>query len=480
MLGNSGQQIVGFLVFVYLARILSPAEFGMMALAAALIDLLTVFGRFGQVEALMQKGNVDEAPCSTSFWLIFAIGAGLLLFVLAVAEPFAAIFGEPEVAILLVALAPVPLLQNLGQVHEAFMRGAFDYRGIAARNSGATLVSGIASVLAAMADYGVYALVVQKLVFALTYSTLVWLSWHWRPRLEFRLDDARQLIRIGFDVVVANLLYMLNSRIVDAAVGFFLGVATLGYLRIAWRLFDLAQQLIVQPVSAVAISSLTQLSNSRPALARSFLRYLGTLSLIAIPALAGIGFLADDVIRLAAGAQWGPSAPMLTILATSAAALPVNFLFPSAMLAVGCTATIRRMALLQIVATAASMAIAAQYGIFAVLMVHVVRVYLFAAVNIYVLHRALDVRLAAIVGCLVPPVFSATAMMVFILWLQLDGLPGLYPLAGILLLGFTGALAYGTALFAGGLTGIWRTYLQDMTDLARDAARLATERLAGK
>lgn len=477
-LGNGSQQIVSFLVFIYLARVLTPAEFGLMALAAALVDLMTVFGRFGQVEALMQKGDVEKAPCSTSFWLICAIGVLLLALLAAIAQPFADLFGEPGVALLLLMLAPVPLLQNLGQVHEAFMRSAFSYRQLAARNAGATLASGVASVIAAAAGYGVYALVVQKLVFAIAYSLLVWASWRWRPRLEFSAADAWRLLRIGFDVMLANLLNMLNPRIVDLMVGWFLGVVTLGYLRIAWRLFDLSQQLIIQPVSLVAISSLTRFGGNRRALAKSFLRHLGMLSLVAVPALAGIGILADDAIRLAAGPQWGMSAPMLAILTLAAAALPVSFLFPPAMLAAGRTDAIRRLALLQIVVTTASMAVAVRYGIHAVLLVHVARVYLFAAINVQILRGALELRLPEILGGIAPPVVATAAMVPAVLWVQGEALRAAHPLAGIAAAVAIGALVYLAVLLAGGGLGLWRAYLTDKIALLRGAVGPARERLA--
>ncbi|MGE0231395.1 MAG: oligosaccharide flippase family protein [Flavobacteriaceae bacterium] len=479
-LGNSGQQILSFLIFVYLARVLSPAEFGLMALAAALIDLLTVFGRFGQVEALMQRGEVGEAPCSTSFWLIVAIGALLLLGVLALARPFADIFGEPEVATLLFILAPVPLLQNLGQVHEAFMRSAFGYRGLAARNAGATLISGAASVAVAAGGYGIYALVAQKLIFAIAYSALVWASWRWRPSIAFDMAEARRLLKVGFDIVLANLLNMLNPRIVDLMVGWFLGVVTLGYLRIAWRIFDLAHQLVIQPVSAVSMTSLTRPGSGRPMLAPRLTRYLGTLALVAIPAIAGMGLLADDVIRLAAGAQWGPSAPMLALLAIAGAALPVNFLFPPAMVAADRTDLIGKLALLQLVVTVVSMAISVRFGIHVVLMVHVARVYLFAAINILVLRSALGLGVPTVLGCLAPPVLSSVAMVAAVRLLEHDALRAVHPLVDIAAVCVLGAGVYGAVLLGGGVAGLWRDYLLDKIQLIRDIARPASVRPGGE
>lgn len=480
VLGNGGQQIVAFLVFVYLARVLSPAEFGLMALAAALIDLLTVSGRFGQVEALLQRGRMGRVACSTSFWLLLAIGTATLLAVLAVAHPFAALFGEPQVAWLLLLLAPVPLVQNLGQVHEAKLRRRFDYRGLAMRNTGATLLSGAASVAVAAAGLGVYALVAQKLVFAVAYSLLVVLACRWRPHFLFSLRDARRLLRVGFDVVVANLINMLNPRIVDVAVGYFLGVVVLGYLRIAWRLFDLAQQLVIQPVSTVAISSLTGFGGDPVAVGRSFLRYLRALSLIAVPAFVGIGILAEDAIRLAAGPQWAASAPLLSVLSLTAAAVPLNFLFPPAMIGAGHTLTIRRLALAQVLVTAATMLVAVRYGIVAVMLFHVARVYLFAGLNGRYLRRALGIGWGDLLRALLPPICAASVMAGAVIGLQRVFLPDADPMTAIAALGLAGIAVYLATILAGGAARIWRNYLHDVVGLFRNPAPERTETVAVK
>lgn len=478
--GNSGQQIVAFLVFVYLARVLTPAEFGLMALAAALVDLMTVFGRFGQVEALLQRGRMSRVACSTSFWLLLAIGIAILLVLATMAQPFAKLFGEPQVATLLLVLAPVPLLQNLGQVHEAQLRRRFDYRGLAVRNTGATLISGAASIAVAAAGYGVYALVAQKLVFAAAYSILVMIAFRWRPNLLFSGSDARRLLRVGFDVVVANLINILNPRILDIAVGYYLGVVALGYLRIAWRLFDLAQQLVIQPVSLVAITSLTAHGGDPTAVGRSFLQYLRMLSLVAIPAFVGVGLLADDAIRLAAGPQWAESAPLLALLSLSAAAMPLNFLFPPAMIGAGRTLTIRRLALAQTVVTAGSVLVAVHYGLVAVMLAHVARVYLFAGINSVHLRRTLGIGWADVLRVLAPPVCAATVMAGAVAAIQRFVLPEADPLITIAALGTAGLVVYLATILAGGVVHIWRDYPRDIIHLLRPTRDEPTEVLAVK
>jgi O-antigen/teichoic acid export membrane protein len=468
LVGNGGQQVIGFAVFAYLAHTLAVADFGLMALAAAVIDLLTVFGRFGQVEALMQRGRIEERPASTSFWLLCGIGLALMLAVVMLAAPLAAAFGEPKIFDMLLIMAGVPLLHNLGQVHEAHLRSAFSYRSLAARNFLAAILGGAASVAAAAAGLGVSALIIQKLVFTAVYTLSVWIALPWRPRLQFSRPDAARLSKVGFDVVTANLINMLNPRIVDLFVGYFLGVVALGYLRIAWRLFDFIIQLVIQPISNVAISSFTQLRNDRERIAQSFLRYLQFLALVAFPAFIGIGLLSGDLIHVVAGPKWDQSARLLAILSAAALAMPVGFLFPPAMIAVGRSDLVRWQALAQTLFVVLVTFAAAQIGIVAVMVVHVARVYLFAAINTSTTLRLLPIPLRDLAYRWAPPAASALVMAACV-WAAgraLGETGG--PVERLAILSCVGAVSYVLALALGDVSRLWSQYLKGIVATARD------------
>lgn len=477
--GNGGQQVIGFAVFAYLAHTLAVADFGLMALAAAVIDLLTVFGRFGQVEALMQKGRIEDRPASTSFWLLCGIGLALMLAIVMLAAPLAAAFGEPKIFDMLLIMAGVPLLHNLGQVHEAHLRSAFSYRGLAVRNFLAAVLSGVASVAAAAAGFGVYALIIQKLAFTAAYTLSVWIAFPWLPRLQFSRAEAARLSKVGFDVVTANLINMLNPRIVDLFVGYFLGVVALGYLRIAWRLFDFIIQLLIQPISNVAISSFTQWRNDRERIARSFLRYLQFLALVTFPAFIGIGLLSGDLIHVVAGPKWDQSASLLAILATASLAMPVGFLFPPAMIAVGRTDLVRWQALAQTLFVAVATVAAAQVGIVAVMIVHVARVYLFAAINMSTTLRLLPIPWRDLAYRWAPPAAS-TLVMAACVWTAgraLGEIGG--PIERLAMLSCIGAVSYVITLALGDVARLWSQYLRGIVSVARDLIRWKPEVSAG-
>lgn len=470
MAGNAGQQVFGFLVFIYLARVLTPADFGTIALAYVVTDILTQFGRLGQVEALQQRTELDRETASTAFWLLQGTGVLFSIAVYLLAGPVERLFAAPHLADVLRLLAPVCLLQCLGGVHEAWLRRGFGYRALAGRTFGAALAGSLAAATLAALGCGIYALVAQRLVMVLTMTALVWISYRWLPDFSFRFDEARRLLRTGFEIMTASIMNLIGPRVVDAIVGLFLGVALLGQLRIAWRIVDFVNQLTFQPVLGVALSSLSRLQNDKPALRRAFLRFVQVSGLATIPVFVGLALIAVPLFDLMLGPQWAPAVPLFQILVLVSLAAPVNFFFAPTMIAVGATRTVFRQAMLQFVLTAGLAALAAQIGLKAVLAAHVLRTYIMSVLNIAALRRHADLPVFETVRTLVPAACAAAAMAAAVLARQV-----LYPIAdpwmALLADIALGAAVYTAVLLAGDFARIWPRHIRNLGALAREVLR---------
>lgn len=470
VLGNGGQLVVSLGTFLYLARVLSPRDFGAMALAAAFVDLLTLFARFGQVEALLQKGADEQKTLSTSFWILTAIGLASLALVAGGAQPFAHFSKTPVVAPVLLMLAAVPLIQNLGQVNEAILRRNFRYKGIAFRNVAATMAGAVSAVLLATMGYGVYALAAQKLVFTIVFTGAVWVAQPWRPSATFDRDEAPRLARTGLDVTIGNTLQIANGRIVDLNVAFFLGVAVLGVSRIAWRLYEFALQVVVTPITSVAISALSRLSDNIAALRNAYLKYMELIFLSTTPLFVGVSLLAKDVVVLAAGHKWEDSAAVLSLLSLSALGGCIGLIFGPVMIVLGQTKVIRRQAIWQTLFTIAAVAAAAQVNLLVVVAAHVARIYIFAAISLHLMNRALEVETKQFAARCAPPLV-ATALMTAACLALAHFATSWLPIVRIVTVSALGAAVYAAALIAGDKLGAWRGLTSDMMALAKDLLR---------
>ena len=387
-----------------------------------------------------------------------------------VAEPAERLFEAPHLAEVLRLLAPVCLLQCLGGVHEAWLRRSFGYRALAGRTFGAALAGSLAAAALAALGYGIYALVAQRLATVFVMTALVWFSYRWLPGFHFRFDEARRLLRTGFEIMAATVMNMIGPRIVDAVVGLFLGVELLGQLRIAWRIVDFVNQLTFQPVVSVALSSLSRLQADRAAVRRAFLRFVQISGLATIPVFVGLALIAEPLFDLMLGPQWAPAVPLFQILVLVSLAAPINFFFAPAMIAVGATRTVFRQAVLQLVLTATLATLGAQIGLRTVLAAHVLRSYIVSGFNIAALKRHAGLPIRDLVHTLVPAVSAAAAMAAAVLARQ-HFYPDLDLWAGLAADIALGIAVYAAVLMAGDFARIWPRHIRGLTALFRDVLR---------
>lgn len=470
VIGNGGQMIASLGVFLYLARILTPEDFGAMGVAAAVVDLLTVFARFGQVEALLQKGADDQRIRSTSFWLLVAIGLVCFGVIAALAQPLASFTTTGVVASVMFMLAAVPLIGNLGQVNEAVLRHEMRYKGIAVRNVIATIGGALAAALLAQHGYGVYALAAQKLVFTIIFTLTVLVARPWLPSFRYVHTEARRLVSTGIDVTINNTLQMANGRIVDLAIGFFLGVIALGQTRVAWRLYDFSLQLVIAPLSSVSFSIFARIREHRDAMQRTYLQYVEIILLIAAPIFVGFSLVARDAIVLLAGEKWEGSAVVLSLLCLSILASCVSLIFSPVMIVTDQTRVIRRQAMLQTLANVILTVIAAQFSVMMVVMAYLLRMYAFALANVFLMNRTLGVNFGQFVRRLQPIAFGIAGLA-----LAGTGVKSLLlhnhevvRIAGVVTAGVCGYLL---VIYLGDKVGFWPGYIRDFWNASKTLFR---------
>jgi len=470
MIGNGGQMVASLGVFLYLARVLTPTDFGAMGMAAAIVDLLTVLARWGQVEGLLQRGADDQRIRSTSFWLLVAIGIANVVVIALLAQPIAWLTGTWVVASVMLLLAAVPLIGALGQVNEAILRHEMRYRGIAIRNVLATVAGAAAAAILATLDFGVYALAAQKLVFTIVFTLSVIVARPWMPSFAFMREEARRLLGTGFDITISNTLQMANGRIVDLSIGFFLGVVALGMTRVAWRLYDFALQLIIAPLSSVSYSLFARVRHDAEALRQSYLQYIELITLIAAPIFAGVSLVSRDAIVLLAGEQWEGSASVLGLLSFSVLASCIGMIFSPVMVATEQTAIIRRQALLQTISNVILTLVAAQISVTAVVLVYVARMYAFAAWNVLLMNRSTDVTLGSFVKRIWPILLALVGLAAAGLGARAytASAPELVRLLAVSAAGTAGYLG---VLILGDRLGLWRGFIARLLQISASVLR---------
>ena len=300
---------------ILLARILSPHDFGLVAMVLALVGFAPMLIDLGTSEASTQKTHITEAEISTLFWLNIAISLGLTMLLIASGDGIARIFGEPSLTGIAQALSVTFVLTAMSTQHSALMRRAMQFHRIAMIDISANLVGSFASVVLAIAGWGYWSLVAKPIVTAAWTAVAVWMNCRWLPGRPRISSDARELVGFGLGVTGFTMTDYLVKSADRLAIGYFQGAGPLGYFQNAFTIYSNVLSILTEPLHNVAASSLSKLRSDVDALKRAWTTALSTLSFFSAPAFAILAVIGQDFVVLLLGQKWAPAGPLLCIFA---------------------------------------------------------------------------------------------------------------------------------------------------------------------
>jgi O-antigen/teichoic acid export membrane protein len=458
--GAAGQALFQLLVFIALARALSPEAFGVVAIATAVIDLLNFIGRGGITEVLVQRRDLEPRAMNAGFLASLICGAVLTLALVLAAPLFAHLFDTPELRGVVIALAPICLLYAAGAVYEGILRHAFQFKQLALRNTSSTIVSGLIALAMALTGWGVWALVAQRLVATVWSLAAMVVATRWLPGRDLALREVATQLRQGSAVALSSVLGAGNQRIVDLVVGFFLGPVLLGYLRIAWRMLDLLFEIVVRPISNVSLTSLPRARHAGRSLEGEYLALVRYAAVAIVPMFLGFSAVAPDLIPLIFGARWQTSAELLAILCFIGLFVPFTYFRSSALIAQGAYRHVFLVNLGEFVLSLLCALAFTPFGVTSAAWGYLARAALAAPLTMLYLEKVAGISALRALRAGIPAAFSACCMLAATHAVRL-ALPA----------EITPAWRIATLICAGALAYVATILLTDR-QLATDAARL--------
>ncbi len=314
-LETTGLQLLSLLLFAFLARLLSPADFGLASVAFVLVSTCKIVLIDGIATIVSRKAAASEAEYATAFWITVAVTllafAGLQLFSL-VAD---AVFRMPGLGPVSRIMAVMLLAQGVARTQEVWLMRHFHYRTLALRSLAGALVGGVAGVGCAWAGFGVAALAVQQVTASACAFALLWFNCPWRPRLMFSATAARETLSFFFSTSGSSLAYAFAYSFDTMLIGAFFGPANTGAYNVAKRLRYAVQAMAAAPVNGVAMPTLANLQDDADRFLPTLLTATTILLAVCAPAFLGAAALSRDLIVLVFGPQWAAAAPMFQWLA---------------------------------------------------------------------------------------------------------------------------------------------------------------------
>jgi len=309
--GNAVLQIVSAIA---LARLLTPEDFGLVAIITILTTFAPSLIDFGLGDALVQRIKITRSQVSSLFWLSSGIGLSVAAVLAACSPLIAWIFREPRLEAIAIYSSPTFILYALSTQHLALLRRKMEFAAISKVVILGSLAGFATALLAAVCGYGYWALVVRPIANALIVAIGAWCVCPWRPGFPRFDNEVASMVRFG-QHVVSFLFLNCIARVIDRiALGFFYNVEVVGYFQNAVALYD-NYFAALSPLHNVASAALSKLQLNPAALRQEYEAALSILSFFVMPAAAILSVTGQDVTTQLLGKKWQAAGLLLSILA---------------------------------------------------------------------------------------------------------------------------------------------------------------------
>lgn len=307
-------QLVTLVVGIALARLLSPADFGLIGMLTIFINISNVFIESGFSNALIRKLDVTEWDYSTAFYV--NVGIGIVAYIiLLIISPWVADFFNVSILTKLLCLIGINVLLNsLCIVQNAILTSKLKIRIQTLINIGSQLPMGCIAIGMAYYGCGVWALAIQSVGYTLVRTILFWYFAEWRPKSGISKQSFSYLFHFGSKLVCANLLGTFFNEIYSFIIGRHLGGVSLGLYTNARRLGEQPSNLFSNMISKVGIPLLSQHQDSSSDLLDYYRRIIEWISFIMFPVMFLLILIAKPLILLLCGVQWEDCIPLFQIL----------------------------------------------------------------------------------------------------------------------------------------------------------------------
>ena len=300
---------------ILLARLLSPDDYGLVAMVFALVAFAPMLIDLGTSDALVQKERITHADVSALFWLNVAIGSALTLLLAGGSGFIASFYGEPALAGIAVVSSLTLVMAALSAQHFALLRRAMRFRRVALIEILSNVISSIVAIAMALTGWDYWALVAKPVLTAVLSAVGAWASCPWWPGRPRSSPEVEKIVRFGMGVTGFTMTDYIARSADRIALGYFYGAGPLGYFQNAFLLYDNILSILTHPLYIVAVSSLSKLRNALHELKRSWATALSSLTFFSALAFAGLAVTGQDFVVIVLGQKWEPAGPLLCIFA---------------------------------------------------------------------------------------------------------------------------------------------------------------------
>ncbi len=319
-------QLVHLVIGIILARLLSPDEFGLIGMIIIFIAVSQSFIDSGFSQALIRKTDCKQKDYTTVFYFNLLAGILFYLILFFLSPSISQFFNEPILRDLVRVLGLILIINSFAIIQRTILIKNINFKLQAKITLSSSVLSGIIGITLAYNGFGIWSLVVQRILNQLFIATLLWIFNRWLPTLEFSKQSFKEMFSFGSKLLASGLINTIYQNIYYLIIGKFFSATDLGYYTRADHFSRIPSQNINGSVQRVIYPVLSQLQNEPSKLKAVYKKIIKSIMLINFSVMLGTAAIARPMVLTLIGEKWLPSVPYLQLLCIVSMMYPLHSL----------------------------------------------------------------------------------------------------------------------------------------------------------
>jgi PST family polysaccharide transporter len=314
VLASFVKQVLTFTIGVILARLLSPAEFGIIGMIAVFTGLVSTFMEQGLGSAIIHKQDIEKRHLDSIFWFNVGIGFFCTIAFMILSFPIAKFYKNPVLQPITFMISFNFFLGSFNIVQNALLNKKVDFKRLAIIDTLSVLVGGFIGIFLALAKFGVWALVWQTLATTFTTVIVMWVTSSWRPGIVFNISALKEIFKYSTNLLGFNILNYWTRNFDNLLIGRFIGSFALGIYAKAYQLMLLPLTQVSQVISRVMFPILSEIQHDKKKIKSIYLKSIQCIALITFPLMLTFWVVNNDFVLAVYGEKWESMIPILYVL----------------------------------------------------------------------------------------------------------------------------------------------------------------------
>lgn len=425
---------------LFLARLLAPEAFGLIAMVTIVFELANAFVTSGLGTALIRSKSVSDTDFNTVFYANIALSTIAYIAVFIGSPYVAKFYNQPELTLLIQIMGLSVFINATKIVQTAIFSRDMNFQALMKSNTTSVVLSGVFGVSAAWYGLGVWSLVIQSLSATFISAIALWYMSSWRPKLEFSYSSFSQLFKFSKNILAEGLIDVIFKNSYVLVIGRLFSAEITGLYFFANKISTLISQQLTSAVQQATLPALATMQNETEALRVKYRQIVQVIMFIIAPIMALLAAVSPVLIPLAFNEAWTPAIPYLQLLCIIGALYPLHAINVNLLLVKGRSDLLFRIGLIKRAVSISLLFLAVPYGVTGIIVGQIISSLFSLIPNTYFTAKLIEYSLVTQLRDVIKPMISAIAAG-YLSWLVIVNI-GVHPLLSLIGCSLMGSILY--------------------------------------